>query len=301
MQDAWKRPLDPQGSVAAHWAYHHATAPVPRSGCSIYYVMAYQRSADPEPLPLYRRIYNDLRTKIESGEYREGDRLPSESELTRSYGVSRITSRQALDLLCTDGLVIRRQGMGSFVAPARVLQPLSRLTDFVEDMTQAGVRAESRILRLGREPISPVIASILHLDPDTEVFRLDRLRLADDRPIALDWTWLPAQFGRLVVGEDLADTTIYGLLEREYGIPIVSGQYTIEACIADDDQAQVLAIEPGDPLLLFGRTSFTTAERPLYHQKRFYRADRVQYRLTLTRTPPGDSAIQSFEPVFASP
>lgn len=252
-----------------------------------------------EPVPLYRRIYNDLRAKIDSREYRPGDRLPSELELSRSYNVSRITSRQALDLLCVDGLVLRRQGMGSFVAPARVSQPLLRLTDFVEDMTQAGLRAESRVLRFEREIPTPTLAAILRLEPDAEVFRLDRLRLADESPVALDWTWLPAQFGRLLAGEDLPNTTIYRVLEREYGIPIVSGEYTIEACIADEDQATLLSIHRGDPLLLFGRTSCTSAGKPVYHQKRFYRADRVQYRLTLMRTTPGESAIQSFEPVFA--
>ena len=80
-------------------------------------------------MPLYRRIHADLKAKIEAGAYSPGDRLPSELELTKLYGVSRITSRQALDLLCSEGLLVRRQGMGSFVAPPRVSQSLVRLTD----------------------------------------------------------------------------------------------------------------------------------------------------------------------------
>lgn len=250
------------------------------------------------PVPLYRRIYNDLRSRITSGEYTQGDRIPSELELSRSYGVSRITSRQALDLLCAEGLVVRRQGMGSFVAPERVSQPLLRLTDFVEDMTLAGVRAESRVLRFDLELAPAAIAAVLDLATDATVYRLDRLRMADNAPIALDWTWLPPQFGKLLTGEDLANTTIYRVLENEYGIPIVSGEYTIEACIADDAQAELLAVEEGAPLLLFGRTSFTSAGKAVYHQKRFYRADRVQYRLALTRDG-GESAIKSFSPVFS--
>lgn len=259
--------------------------------------MASQEPVD--PIPLYRRIYHDLRAKIEAGEYRPGDRLPSESALSRSYNVSRITSRQALDLLCTEGLLIRRQGMGSFVATSRVNQPLFRLTDFVEDMAQAGLHAESRVLRFETEPVLPALALVLGLAPDSTVFRLDRLRLANGSPIALDWTWLPPQFGKLLAGEDLAATTIYRILESEYGIPIVSGEYTIEACSAHEDQARRLDIGVGDPLLLFGRTSFTSDGKAVYHQKRFYRADRVRYRLTLTRTAPGASAIESFEPIFA--
>ena len=263
-------------------------------------VMATTMSEPHQPVPLYRRIYNDLKAQIEGGEYRPGDRLPSELELSRSYKVSRITSRQALDLLCSEGLLVRRQGMGSFVCSPLVTQPLVRLTDFVEDMAEAGFHAESRVLRFEMKPATDMVAARLGIEPDTPVFRLDRLRLADRRPIALDWTWLPPQFGKLLAGEDLATRTIYRILEEEYAIPIVSGEYTIEACIAGDEQAALLDIAEGDPLLLFGRTSLSDGGKPVYYQRRFYRADRVQYRLTLARVAPGGSAIESFGPVFAS-
>ena len=114
-------------------------------------------------MPLYRRIYADLKTKIEAGEYKPGDRLPSELELTKLYGVSRITSRQALELLCSEGLLVRRQGMGSFVAPRRVSQSLIRLTDFVEDMTAAGMHATSQVLRLTEEQAPPGFGGLLDL------------------------------------------------------------------------------------------------------------------------------------------
>ncbi|GAC1638889.1 MAG: GntR family transcriptional regulator [Chloroflexota bacterium] len=263
--------------------------------------MAIRQTGTSGPLPLYRRIYNDLKAKIESGEYQAEDRLPSELELSRSYNVSRITSRQALELLCTEGLLVRRQGMGSFVAADRVSQPLVRLTDFVEDMGHAGLRPESHVLRYDGEPATVHLAALLGVEEDAPLYRLDRLRLGNGSPIALDWTWLPAQFGKLLDGEDLTHRTIYGILEGEYGIPIVSGEYAIEACIADEEQARLLRMGEGDPLLLFGRTSFTTGHKAVYHQKRFYRADRVQYRLTLARTAPGGNTIDSFTPIFAEP
>lgn len=250
------------------------------------------------PVPLYRRISDELKARIEAGEYTPGDRLPSELELARTYGVSRITSRQALDLLGVEGLLVRRQGMGSFVAPRRVTQPLVRLTDFVEDMAEAGLQPESRILSFATDTAPVGIAAILDLDPGAEIYRLDRLRLADDSPIAFDWTWLPLQFGRLLMEQDLTRRTIYSILEEEYGIPVVSGEYTLGAAVADAEQAALLGVPPGAPLLVFDRTSRTSSAKPVYFQRRFYRADRVQYRLNLQRTSPGESAIQSFGPVF---
>lgn len=252
------------------------------------------------PVPLYRRISEELRARIEAGEYAPGDRLPSELELARTYGVSRITSRQALDVLGAQGLLVRRQGMGSFVAARRVTQPLVRLTDFVEDMAEAGLRPESCVLSFAPEAAAPEIASTLDLDPGAEVYRLDRLRLADGSPIALDWTWLPLQFGRLLLDQDLTGRTIYSILEGEYGIPVVSGEYTLAATVADEGQAALLHLPPGAALLVFDRISRTSSTKPVYYQRRFYRADRVQYRLSLQRTSPGESAIRTFGPVFGA-
>jgi GntR family transcriptional regulator len=256
---------------------------------------------DEAPVPLYRRIRDELKARIEAGEYMPGDRLPSELELARTHGVSRITSRQALDLLSAEGLLVRRQGMGSFVAAPRVTQPLVRLTDFVEDMAAAGLRPQSQVLRFETEPVPEQAAALLGLSPEVSVYRLDRLRLANGGPIALDWTWLPPQFGKLLVDHDLTRHTIYAILEREYGIPVVSGEYTIAAAAADAEQSRLLHVHHGAPLLVFDRTSLTAGGKPVYYQKRVYRADRVQYRLTLERTVPGEGAIQSFVPVFAAP
>ena len=113
--------------------------------------------------------------------------------------------------------------------------------------------------------------------------------LVPSRPSGLD----------LKFDEDLARRTIYRILEQDYGLPIVSGEYTIAASVADETQTSLLHVPSGSPLLVFDRTSFTASDKPVYHQKRFYRADRVQYRLTLRRTAPGENAIQSFTPVFA--
>lgn len=252
------------------------------------------------PVPLYHQLKQALRGEIERGVYKPGDRLPSEPELIRLYGISRITVRQALNELDVEGLIVRRHGKGTYVAERRIEQELVRLTDFMEDMQQAGQNPSSRVLDLAHEPASPAVARALHLQDGTEVVRVNRLRLADDRPMAFDITWLPLRFGELLVGMDLTRETIYHILETRYAIPVISGAFSITAATATHQQADLLDMPAGAALLLIRRVSYTTGDEPVYLQDRYYRPDRVQYRVMLRRHDDagGNSTIDEFRPVF---
>ena len=252
------------------------------------------------PVPLYHQLKEILRHDIEQGIYQTGERLPSEPELIRQYEVSRITVRQALDELEAEGLVIRRHGKGTYVAEKRIEQELVYLTDFVEDMQRAGQNPLSRIVACIREPARPIIAKALRLPNNTEVVRIDRVRLADHRPIAFDTTWLPLRFGELLMGTDLSQETIYHILEARYGIPVVSGTFNITAATATAQKAALLDTPPGAALLVIQRISYTTNDEPVYLQERYYRPDRVQYRVSLQRqsNANGGSKIHEFRPIF---
>src|SRR5258708_5185570 len=253
------------------------------------------------PVPLYHQLKLLLQKDIEQGIYKPGERLPSEPELIRQYGVSRITVRQALDELETEGQVVRRHGKGTYVAEARIEQELVRLTDFVEDMQQAGQHPSSRLLAFEHEPALSSIANALNLTSGTEVVRIDRLRLAEERPIAYDTTWLPFRFGNLLTGMDLNQETIYHILEERYAIPVLSGAFYITAAEATAQQAAQLEVAPGSALLVIQRISYTTGDVPVYIQERYYRPDRVQYHVMLRRhnDEVGGSKIDEFRAVFA--
>ena len=253
------------------------------------------------PVPLYHQLKLVLLKDIEQGMYKPGGRLPSESELIRQYGVSRITVRQALDELEAEGRVVRRHGKGTYVAEAPIEQELVRLTDFVEDMQQAGQNPSSRVLAFVHEPAGPAISKALHTASGTEVVRVDRLRLAEGRPIAYDTTWLPLRFGDLLAGMDLTKETIYHILETRYAIPVLSGAFYITAAEATAELAEHLEVALGSALLVIQRTSYTTGEEPVYVQRRYYRPDRVQYRFILRRhnDEVGGSKIDEFRAVFA--
>ena len=252
------------------------------------------------PIPLYHQLKLALQHDIEQGIYQPDGRLPSEPELIRQYGVSRITVRQALDALEGEGLIVRRHGKGTYVAEKRIEQELVRLTDFVEDMQLAGQKPLSRIVATIRETARPSLANMLNIASGTEVVRIDRVRLADERPIAFDTTWLPLRFGELLTGADLSKETIYHILETRYHIPVVSGTFHITATTATAQKAALLEVTPGAALLVIQRISYTTNGEPVYMQERYYRPDRVQYRVSLERhsNAGGGSKIHEFRPIF---
>jgi GntR family transcriptional regulator len=253
--------------------------------------------------PRHEQLSDWLREQIEAGTYETDDQLPSEHQLGQRFGVSRITVRRALQTLEHEGLIYRRQGLGSFVRDRRTRQGLVRLTDFAQDMAQAGFEASSRVLHHGQEPVPPRVAPHLGLEPDTTVARLDRLRLGDNAPIAFDRTWLPVFYAQLIEDHDLTHETIYGILEQEYEIPVLRGRYWIRAANAPADLAEALDVPEGRALLLIERLSLTQGDKPVYFQRRYYRSDRVAYELELERNggapdPASGMPLQTFEPVF---
>jgi GntR family transcriptional regulator len=255
------------------------------------------------PMPLYQQLKQRLRSEIARGTYRPGDRLPAEPELIQQFGVSRITVRQALGDLEAEGLVIRRHGKGTYVAERRIAQHLVRLTDFVEDMQMAGLSPSSRVLAFSREKASGEIAAALALPQQTEVVRIDRLRLANAQPIAYDITWLPLRYGALLHADDLVTETIYHILETRYAIPIEQGAFSFTAACATPSLAAALEIEVGIALLVIERVSYTRNDDPVYVQHRYYRTDRVRYQAALQRR--ADSAgeastLRELRPVFRS-
>lgn len=254
-------------------------------------------------IPRHEQLSDWLRDRITAGEVAAHDRLPSEAELGEVTGVSRVTVRRALATLENEGRIYRRQGLGSFVAPPALPQGLVRLTDFAQDMERAGLVASSRVLHHAPEVTPPFVAEALGLDAGAQTVRLDRLRLADSRPVALDRTWLPPFYAQFLEGHDLTTETIYRVLERDYEIPVLRGQYRIEAVLAHAGEAGPLGVPEGAPLLRVERTSYTAGERAVYYQRRFYRADRVAFDLELARPDATAAAeagmpLREFEPVF---
>ena len=256
-----------------------------------------------EGIPRHTQISQWLQTEIEEGTFKPDDKLPSENELAKKFGVSRVTVRRALQSLESASIIYRCQGLGSFVSEDRAAHNLIKLTDFNEDMSNAGLSPSSVVRKFQIVPVPYWLADQLQIDDSSKVLQIDRLRLGDGEPIAFDTTWLPVRYGQLLNEEDLSDSTIYDILEKEYDIPIIKGSYRMSAVVADAELANELHIEINSPLFLIDRLTFTIGGKPLYYQKRYYRNDKVIYEMTLERSKEDKNGIhelplKEFLPVF---
>ena len=254
--------------------------------------------------PRHQQISDTLRQQIQDGTMGPNDQLLSENQLGEEFQVSRITVRRALQTLENEGLIYRRQGLGAFVSDQRVSQSMIRLNSFVEDMELAGLKASSQIIGFTKVVCPDPIAHELRMELGKHVFRLDRLRLGDETPIAYDITFLPPFYAQLLDGFDLETDTIYRILEEEFEIPILMGRYRLDAANAEESVATHLQVPVNKALFLIERISVGAKEKPVYFQRRFYRTDRVKYEVELARDKSESGKgfktlpLREFAPVF---
>lgn len=256
-----------------------------------------------EGIPRHSQISQWLRSQIEKGKFEPEEKLPSENELAKKFEVSRVTVRRALQSLENEEIIYRCQGLGSFVSDERAPHNLVRLTDFDEDMQNAGLEASSIVKKYETIDAPDWLSSSINVKQGNKVLQIDRLRLADGQPIAFDSTWLPIFYGQLLTDKKLKDSTIYKILEQEYDIQILRGTYRFSAETADEFLANELSVDKGSALMLIDRTTYTVKNKPVYYQKRYYRSDKVLYEMTLERSKEGDGKstempLKEFIPVF---
>jgi GntR family transcriptional regulator len=235
------------------------------------------------PIPLYYQIKARLLEAIESGQLKPGDRVPSERELTAQFTVSRMTARQALTELETQGYLYRLQGKGTFVATPKLEQPLAGLTSFTEDMRRRGLEPGAQVLTAGEVPADRRVARSLGVAEGAPVFKLERLRLAGGDPMALEASHIPAVYAPGLLDAGAIRGSLYQVLEERYGIRLVRAVQSLEAVAANSYEGEMLHVREGTPLLLLERTSRDTADRPVEFVKSLYRGDRYRFTTELHR------------------
>jgi GntR family transcriptional regulator len=242
--------------------------------------------------PQYRQIEQALRERIAS--LRPGQRLPSDTELCAEFGVSRMTARNAMQRLAEDGLIAREPGRGSFVAQPPAHRRANRLMTFTQEMRRRGRIPSSRVLTRVIRPSTAAEAETLAIPIRQPVVHVRRLRYADDEPIALESTVLIGVCADAVMTADLARGSLHETLGRA-GFVLRRGTGTIEAAAATAEDARLLSIRTGDPLLVEQRVIADGHGRRIEATESRYPADRYALMVQFDVEAP-DLGAQGEEP-----
>ncbi|MGQ0571249.1 MAG: GntR family transcriptional regulator [Armatimonadota bacterium] len=228
-------------------------------------------------VPLYLQIAESLLSQIESGELKPGERLSPERTLSETLGVNRMTLRQALSKLETEGYLDRRQGSGTFVAQPKIERQAGRLVPFTRAMARRGFKPGAKVVALEKQPASVTIAGKLRLPVSASVYFVRRVRLINREPVMLETFWMPVRRFPRFERFDIIARSVYEILETEYGVTVSRARQSLEPAVASEYEAQLLGIETGAPLMLEERLAFDRRGRPIDYGKDLYRGDRFRF------------------------
>jgi GntR family transcriptional regulator len=227
----------------------------------------------------YQQIADELRGRVLSGGYAPGRMLPSESEMSEEFDASRVTVRRALEMLREEGLVDARQGFGWFVPGDPVRQPLGRLATIEEQMEASGVVSQRRILEFAFERAPKDVAKVLGTQ---QVLRVKRVNMADGEPFAIVTVWCPADLGQHLSRRDVEQSPFYELLD----VPLQGATQTIGADAASPDDASILHIPAGSPVLHCKRITSNTTGQPVLISHHVFPAHRTEFVVDLPHAAP---------------
>ena len=236
-------------------------------------------------LPRYFQLANILRDRISRGALKALEPIPSERQLEKDFSVSRTTIRQAIDLLVRQGYLYREHGRGTFVSPQKLQKGISELSSFTEDMQQRGIVPGQKILEIGYIPPPEEARRHLELPAGFEkVLRIERLRLGDGVPMGLQTAYYVLPEGQTITRQELEEYgSMYRILQEKFHLIPTEADETLEAALATQREAFLLQVEPGSPLLLSERTTYSQFRRVIEFVRILYRGDRYRYFAKLTR------------------
>jgi GntR family transcriptional regulator len=236
------------------------------------------------PIPYYIQLKETLCEKIEHGEWKAGDQIPSEPDLCRMFDVSRTVVRQALKDMAYEGRIVRKKGKGTFVAEPKISESLIQdLTGFYQDMEERGHTAVSQVLKQGVVQANSRVARSLSLAPGALVIEIQRLRFVQDEPIVLVTTYLPYALCPKLLEADLTHRSLYQFIEAECLLLIARGRRVIEAVAANEVEAQLLQVAQGAPLILINSVSYLGDGTPVEYYHALHRGDRSRFEVELLR------------------
>lgn len=213
--------------------------------------------------PLYVQLMEELETSIRNGVYKPGDKIMTEAEMAKEYGVSLITVRKAVGSLMEKGLVVRKQGKGTFVTKPKYSRNMKKLQSFTEMCEEMGVKPGAQVLENRLIMADKKVADRLGIEPGSNVVYISRLRLADGEPVQVEKSYFPLKYAFLLE-EDLNNGSMFECLKEKAGAKVASSEKMIELCRATAEEAALMDVKKGDYLLFVKSTAYDENGEPMY-------------------------------------
>jgi len=229
--------------------------------------------------PVYKKIQNSIRKRIEASELRPGDAVASERELARIHNVSLMTARHALAGLEREGIVERRRGAGTFVAPPKI--HFNKLMSYTEHMASRGLAASSKVLTAKIVEDEQEVAGRLGLPAASPLVKIVRLRLTGEDPFALETVYLPRNEFAEVVKAPLARVSLFATLKHEHGVELAYADEEVDATAAEANVAELLRVPRGHSVLRIRQVIYSTKGKATIYGIGYYRSE--HHRLFIRR------------------
>jgi GntR family transcriptional regulator len=230
------------------------------------------------PLPLHVQLKDLLRSEVLQGGF--NDRIPSERELMDRFSVSRSTVRQAVSALVREGVLEKIHGKGTFISHRPVEEWLGNLSTYNEIIEEMGMKPSTRLLSHGREKSPREIANTLGVD---EFYVIERLRYADNVPIAIEKQYYPVEIGLKLAGYDLDTAILYDLLELSLGIKLWEAEQMISSTEPSAEECSLLEIPKSTGVMVFERVTWDPEGSPVEFLRGVFRSDMYSFRIKLAR------------------
>jgi len=228
--------------------------------------------------PIYLQIREYLQDLIENEEKIPGDKIPSEPELAKNFSISRMTARKAVDSLVTEGVLYRQPGKGTFVARPKAPFPGASVTSFSKTMIKLGYQIRTEILQQGIYPVSKRVTDALKID-SSSAFLISRIRFIENQPVAIHYSYMRPELEPFFKKYDMRVDAMNPVMEEILGIKIMTSSDSIEATLAEQEEAQHLQIKEGAPVILVRGEVYSSDNEVVRVTKSIWRGDRVRFSI----------------------
>ena len=236
-------------------------------------------------VPLYYQLENLLRERISAGAFTEGEQLPTENAMMQQFGVSQATVRQAMAALARDGVIERKQGIGTFVAerqaPPRKFAGEIHLTGSLNEIITMGLTTPVELVEVNRIEAHQHEAALLNLPAGAPIYRAKRIRKLDGQPYVLIINYLPEDIGKRLTRKEFSSGSLIQALESKLGLALEGARQQITAALADPYVASALGVSVGAALLSIEQAVYTTDGKPVAFLHALYRSDLYHYTVYL--------------------